>query len=322
MEAAVKLSHPVLQTLRCPICTSQLEVSDITYQCTNPDDNSIFPIVNGIPILINEQNSVFSLTDFTQQCNTYFDLNPKSRLKKAVRRLLPDISGNIKGKKNYKKLGEMLMQRSENPRVLVLGGSIIGQGMEPLFAYPSIEFVETDVSFGPRTKLICDAHDIPFENESFDAVIAQAVLEHVVDPYRCVEEMHRVLKPNGLVYAETPFMQQVHGGRYDFTRFTPLGHRRLFRMFAEVDSGAVCGPAMALAWSYQHFLVSLAGRGKARTIAALFATYTAWYLKYLDYIMIDRPAARDAASGCYFLGTKSDIPLPDRELLKLYNGAM
>ena len=28
-----------------------------------------------------------------------------------------------------------------------------------------------------------------------DAVIAQAVLEHVLDPHRCVEEIHRVLKP-------------------------------------------------------------------------------------------------------------------------------
>ncbi len=84
-------------------------------------------------------------------------------------------------------------------------------------------------------------------DESFDGVICQAVLEHVLDPYRCVEEIHRVLRPNGLVYAETPFMQQVHGGTHDFTRFTHLGHRRLFRKFAEVDSGVVCGPGMALA---------------------------------------------------------------------------
>ena len=79
--------------------------------------------------------------------------------------------------------------------------------------------------------LICDANDIPFENGSFDGVVLQAALEHVADPYRCVEETHRVLKEKGLVYAETAFMQQVHGGRYDFTRFTRLGHRRLFRRF-------------------------------------------------------------------------------------------
>ena len=30
--------------------------------------------------------------------------------------------------------------------------------------------------------------------ETFDCVIIQAVLEHVLDPKRCVKEIHRVLK--------------------------------------------------------------------------------------------------------------------------------
>jgi len=82
-------------------------------------------------------------------------------------------------------------------------------------------------------------HTIFFDASSFDGVIIQAVLEHVVEPNHCVEEIHRVLKENGLVYSETPFMQQVHLGRYDFTRFTHLGHRRLFRKFKEICGGAV-----------------------------------------------------------------------------------
>lgn len=43
--------------------------------------------------------------------------------------------------------------------------------------------------------------------ETFDAVIAQAMLEYVVVSYQCVDEIVRVLKPTGLVYAETPFMR-------------------------------------------------------------------------------------------------------------------
>jgi len=53
--------------------------------------------------------------------------------------------------------------------------------MEGLTSEPRIRLVETDVSFGPRTQLICDAHDLPFENNSFDGVIAQAVLQYVVE---------------------------------------------------------------------------------------------------------------------------------------------
>jgi hypothetical protein len=63
-----------------------------------------------------------------------------------------------------------------------------------------------------------------------------------------------VLKDGGIVYAETPFMQQVHGSAYDFTRFTWLGHRRLFRKFKEIKSGTCGGPGMALIWSWRYFL--------------------------------------------------------------------
>jgi len=57
----------------------------------------------------------------------------------------------------------------------------------------------------------------------FDAVWIQAVLEHVLDPVRVVAEIHRVLRPGGLVYSEIPFMQEVHEGAYDFTRFRLSG---------------------------------------------------------------------------------------------------
>ena len=37
-------------------------------------------------------------------------------------------------------------------------------------------------------------------------MLVQAGLEHVRDPWQVVAEIHRVLKDDGLVYAETPFM--------------------------------------------------------------------------------------------------------------------
>jgi ubiquinone/menaquinone biosynthesis C-methylase UbiE len=169
--------------------------------------------------------------------------------------------------------------------------------------------------------LIGDAHDLPFQDGSFDGVIIQAVLEHVVDPYRCCEEIHRVLNDRGVVYAETPFMQQVHNMPYDFTRFTHLGHRRLFRKFEEIESGAVCGAGMALAWSYQSFLLSFTTSKILRQLFILVVRFTAFYLKYFDYLTIDKPGTLDTASGYYFIGRKSNLILADRDLIKLYKGA-
>ena len=143
-------------------------------------------------------------------------------------------------------------------RVLVVGRATAGIGFQALLEDPDVECVETDVTFSDRTQIICDAHDLPFADSTFDAVVCQAVLEHVLDPIRVVSEIHRVLVDGGLVYSEIPFMQQVHGGKYDFTRFTLLGHRRLYRCFDEVRSGAQGGPGMALAWSLWYFMRALA----------------------------------------------------------------
>jgi SAM-dependent methyltransferase len=316
----IKISQTVQELLRCPICYAKIRQAGQQFTCTNSECDTHFPIVDGMPVLLNEKSSVFSINDFVLHRKTFFSNVSKNKLEKTIRRFLPKISKNIKGKLNYRRLSDLLLRKSTFPRILIIGGSILGQGIEPLINNTSLDFVESDVSFGQRTMLICDAHDIPFQDESFDGVIVQAVLQHVVDPYRCCEEIHRVLKEQGVVYAETPFMQQVHGGRYDFTRFTHLGHRRLFRRFDEIDSGAVCGPGMALAWSYQYFLLSFTRAGMLRKLVRVFAYLTSFWLKYFDYYLINKPGTLDAASGIYFMGTKTKQTLSDHDLIKQYRG--
>ncbi|MBI5397723.1 MAG: methyltransferase domain-containing protein [Verrucomicrobia bacterium] len=321
MQPQLRISPTVQELLRCPRCHAKLKHTGPQFECTNSECQTLFPIVDGIPVLINERSSVFSCEDFVSHRKTFFSSTRDGKLKKTVRRLLPTLSKNIKGRKNYGRLSDLLLKQLSSPRILVLGGSILGQGMEDLANNTALDLVESDVAFGPRIMLICDAHDIPFENGSFDGVIIQAVLEHVADPYRCVEEIHRVLNDQGVVYAETPFMQQVHGGRYDFTRFTHLGHRRLFRRFDEIDSGAVCGPGMALAWSCQYFLLSFTTSKTLRAVIEIFTHLTSFYLKYFDHYLIDKPGALDAASGYYFMGRKGTQVLSDQDLIKLYKGA-
>lgn len=323
MKPQIKISDSVQKSLRCPVCHGELGPLDHDgrFHCLNDQCQTTYPTIDGIPCLINENSSIFSFDDFIQQRETTLRLK-ENKIIKTIQRSIPSTSNNIKAKRNYRLFAQKLLKKSSHPRVLVLGGSILGQGMEAILSFPAIEFVETDVSFGPRTTLICDAHDIPFVDGSFDGVIVQAVLEHVVDSFACVEEIHRVLKKDGLVYAETPFIQQVHGRQYDFMRFTHLGHRRLFRKFTEIESGAVCGTGMALAWSYEYFLLSFVKSRFARRLVKAFAGLTSFYLKYFDHLTIDKPGTLDAASGYYFMGKKSDTPLADKELIKLYRGAI
>lgn len=318
METGIRLKEEIVQKLCCPICRSRLDLAGTHFRCMNPQCQTFFPVVDGIPVLLNESSSIFSINDFVNHNDTFFRTHNK--LIQLGINMMPKISRNINSRVNYSKFSQLISEKNVNPRVLILGGSIAGEGMEEIMSLSTIEFIASDVSFGPNTLLICDAHDIPFQDGTFDGVIAQAVLEHVVDPYRCVEEVYRVLKENGLVYAETPFIYQVHGGRYDFTRFTHLGHRRLFRRFEEICSGVVCGPGMAFALSYKYFLLSFAQSRFARLCMNALASLTSFWLKYFDYYLIDKPGALDAASGYYFMGSKSKEVISDRELIKMYKG--
>lgn len=320
LKVKLKLPQSAQKLLCCPVCRSKLVFENEQLECTNPSCNTDFPVVDGIPILINESSSIFSVNDFLNYESTTFNLKPKSGIKQFLENLVPRTDVNVKSQINYETFVELIRKQSENPKILIIGGSILGKGMEALYSDSAIEIIETDVSFGPRAALICDAHDLPFDDNSFDGVIVQAVLEHVVDPNRCVEEIYRVLKDKGVVYAETPFMQQVHMGRYDFTRFTHLGHRRLFRKFEEVASGPVCGPGMALSWSYEYFFLSFVKTKLAKDLVKAFTRLTSFWLKYFDYFLIDKAGTFDAAAGYYFIGQKSDRVLGDRDLIKLYKG--
>jgi hypothetical protein len=115
-------------------------------------------------------------------------------------------------------------------------------------------------------------------------------------------------------------MQQVHEGRYDFTRFSHLGHRRLFRHFDEIESGPSAGPATALAWSWRYFLRGLSGNRFVSAGLETFARVSAWPLLQCDRFLIYRPDAYDAASAYYFFGRKSEAVLSDADLVKRYRG--
>jgi uncharacterized protein YbaR (Trm112 family) len=307
-----------VSVLSCPKCKGELAFDDggLTYSC--PDCASTYPVVDGCPVLINEENSLFTIADIVERRRTTF--RPDSALGRLAKRILPDLTLNFKSRANYRQLESLLLAAAPHPRVLVVGGGTVGRGMEQLTACRQIELLETDVLLGARISVVCDGHDLPFKSDSMDGVVLQAVLEHVVDPVRCVSEVHRVLKAGGLVYAETPFIQQVHAGAYDFTRFTPLGHRRLFRNFDEVASGPIAGPGVALAWSYKYLLQGFARTSAGKDRAAVVARLTGFWLKYFDLLVIDQPGAQDGISCSYFLGRKSNWSLSDRELLLQYRG--
>jgi SAM-dependent methyltransferase/uncharacterized protein YbaR (Trm112 family) len=322
------------ELLCCPTCKGSLEPAvDELLRCGDARCGKTFPVVDGRPVLIDEDRSVFRHRDYqtgpaaSGQGQGQGQGSGSARSTEAgggKARLwlsrIPSPSVNLSAVRCFETMRRLLLERNATPVILLVGGGIRGKGMKALTGERSIRLINVDPSPDSAALIFCDAHDLPFRDGSVDAVVAQAVLEHVADPWRCVEEIHRLLKPNGIVYAETPFMQQVHLHGYDFTRFSHMGHRRLFRRFAEVESGAVAGPGTALSWAWRYFLASWTGsRALAKTLA-LLGRITAFAFELTDHIFGQRPGALDAASCIYFLGTKSDGVVSDLQLIAGYRG--
>lgn len=81
----------------------------------------------------------------------------------------------------------------------------------------------------PSTDILCSCDQLPFQDSSVDGILSLAVLEHVADPFRCADELSRVLKPGGRILLKMPFLQAEHGYPHHFFNATREGVRQLFR---------------------------------------------------------------------------------------------
>lgn len=92
--------------------------------------------------------------------------------------------------------------------------------------------------------IVGDVHKLPLPDESVDAIICIALLEHVENPLLAMDEMYRVLKPGGYIYIYVPFLYYYHPepGYYgDFYRFTYDGVKYLTRKFSHTEIQNVRG---------------------------------------------------------------------------------
>lgn len=83
--------------------------------------------------------------------------------------------------------------------------------------------------------LRADIHRLPFDDDTFDLVVNQAVLEHLSDPVIATEEMVRVCKPGGLILSEVAFMQPLHGVPFHFFNMTGWGVEHLFETTCTIE---------------------------------------------------------------------------------------
>ncbi len=148
--------------------------------------------------------------------------------------------------------------------------------------------------FGDRVDFrLARGEDLPFDDDSVDLVVLNHIYEHVVDPEAVVADIHRVLRPGGLLYLgaghrfqvvephhRLPFLSWLPQGAADrymrLTRkgesyyeqyATPAGLRRLVAAF-DVWDYTPCVLADPAAFSAGDTVPAWASRVPARVFAA------------------------------------------------------
>lgn len=121
---------------------------------------------------------------------------------------------------------------SESARVLHVGPEYGLQ--KALKSKPNIEYVSIDLS-SPLAMLKMDITDLHFEDDGFDVVICNHVLEHVPDDQRAMRELLRVLKPGeGWAVIQSPIEQDLEVTYEDFRIVSPEGRHKAFGRYDHV----------------------------------------------------------------------------------------
>jgi SAM-dependent methyltransferase len=108
----------------------------------------------------------------------------------------------------------------------------VGCGSSPyrsVFSHTRYHGVDLDRSVCSQDPCIqsFDGKKLPYSDNHFDAIICTQVFEHVFTPDEFLQEIYRVLKPDGKLLLTVPFIWDEHEIPYDFGRYTSFGIKHL-----------------------------------------------------------------------------------------------
>lgn len=130
--------------------------------------------------------------------------------------------------------------------------------------------VTQDIYLTPAATLITAPGNVrlPFDDETFDVIILDSVLEHVPDPIAMLQEGHRLLKPGGKILGDAPFLQPLHLLPHHYFNFTPFGLKQVAGKaglnLEYVAAEAHQRPEFTLEWMFRRIFETVSPSEAAR----------------------------------------------------------
>ncbi len=91
------------------------------------------------------------------------------------------------------------------------------------------EYIWSDVVPGPFVDVVCDNSNLTFEDNYFDYLICNQVLEHTKEVNKAISEIKRVVKKDWFILVSLPFLYPEHACPWDYRRFTRFGLEEIFK---------------------------------------------------------------------------------------------
>jgi SAM-dependent methyltransferase len=146
--------------------------------------------------------------------------------------------------------------------------------LRPLF--PGKEYHGCDMRPGLGVNKILDLHAIELESESVGTVLCFDTLEHVEYPHRAMDEIFRVVKPDGIVVISSVFNFAIHDYPYDYWRFTPEAFRSLLKRFNGVYVGGVGKK------EDPHTIIGIGFKGNGQIPGQFIQKYNKWEVDWYE----------------------------------------
>ncbi|MGV6845305.1 MAG: class I SAM-dependent methyltransferase [Lutibacter sp.] len=97
----------------------------------------------------------------------------------------------------------------------------------------NLDYLTADLN-SPIADVKADICNLPFQTESFDVVICNHVLEHILDDEKAMSELYRVLKPKGFGIFQVPLDQDRQKTYEDLSITSPKEREKHFGQYDHV----------------------------------------------------------------------------------------